>query len=246
MITVPQIEILIFEKDLILANRWKKQIQELYRGELTCSHVVDLDALISTVQARDITAIILRLTIQSRQALDDLKNIHKAVASMDTEVICLAGSDEQQLLKELRQLGNRFAQNTNTAVSSQDLLQLLKKIVARKTGSFEPVGDHQRTLTDLSNRAMKSEYEIKGLIEKIEANSERIDSINLALYGGPGCRGLDSRLDIMDSEFQAFKKDFKSLSELKNTWEWISQNKLVMGLTAFAGLALALVKLFTG
>lgn len=243
MINIPRIEILIFEKDLILANRWKGQIQELYRGELQCTHVYDLDALTAAVQERDITAVVLRLTIQSRQALDDLKAIHKVTANMDTEVIALAGADEQQLLKELRQLGNRFAQSTNTAVSSQDLLMILKKLVARKTGSFEP--ESQR-LSELNSRAMKAEFEIKALIDKIEQNSERIDSINLALYGGPGCRGLDSRIDIMDSEFQAFKKDFKSLNELKNTWEWVSQNKLVMGLTAFAGLALALVKLFTG
>lgn len=246
MINVPRIEILIFEKDLILANRWKNQIKELYRGELECSSVEDLDSLTLAVQQRDITAIVLRLTIQSRQALDDLKAIHKVVASMDTEVIALAGSDEQQLLKELRQLGNRFAQSTNTAVSSQDLLQLLKKIVARKTGSFEPASDHQRTLTDLNNRAMKSEYEIKGLAEKIEANSERLNNIDLALYGGPGCRGIDSHLALLDAEFQNFKKAFQSLEELRKNWEWISNNKILLGLASAGGFIVALLKLFMG
>ncbi|MEQ8383331.1 MAG: hypothetical protein RH949_13315 [Coleofasciculus sp. A1-SPW-01] len=253
--------ILLIAEDVKASYKWAMQIKSLYRSEDIDPIICSLDDSESYLRQRNVALVVFGLPYQNPSGkLSQLSSMLKFY-KLDCELLVVHDKEDSQVLRAARDCGGKLFKKSDS--DSTELLELLKQLIAKRTGtSYE--------LFNISDRSARLEERLSAMQDKQTETLAKLSALNDCLFGGPKDPGWDKRLDWLEEqlgqiqlslnqlkaeqtqELVVFKNQMgilliRSMTRFifRELWNWILENPLkVVGVVgAIAGVVLALFNL---
>lgn len=249
--------ILLIPENIKLGYKWAMQIRSLYRPDEIEPILSSIDDSEGYLRQRNVALCVLELSetepAKKLRQLNSLIRFYK----LDCELLVVHGSEDEQVLRAVRDCGGKLLKQSD-APESPELLELLKKLIAKRTGtSYRELADSNTKLARLEERTSATQ-------DRLAETLLELSSLQNCLFGSPNHIGWDGRLDRLEeqnkrlenllkqhqTELDVFKNQLGLLfirSILKfilvGGWNWILENpfKLAGAIAAIVTLMVTLI-----
>jgi hypothetical protein len=234
------------------------RIKSLYQGDLD-PIITSVDEVEPYLSRQNVALVVFELPkIKQREKLDQLTALIRYY-KLDCELLVIGNQDDDHILENLK------GKSLRKKVSSDELLELLKQVIAKRTNS-----SYHNLVSTVSDRSARLEERLNVVNSTVAELTREIVLIKDCLFGSPHHQGWDTKLELLERRVTQAEEKLKAQAEqhqkslavfkneaglivvasvgrflFKGVWDWALENpfKLAGFIGAIAGLIVALFKL---